>query len=91
MSAVEWTRLSGEQVEELVAVLLCRKFPAATLVRPSKGDGGLDVLVPLSGGGDEVYQVKKFASNLSAAQKTQIEKSLGRLEEKREELQVDVR
>lgn len=76
---VEWTRLSGETIEELVAVLLCREFPNAILVRSSQGDGGIDVLVQTDGGYD-VYQVKKFASNLSAAQKGQITASLDRLE-----------
>lgn len=83
MAMVEWTRLSGDQVEELVAILLCRKRPAAVRIRPSTGDGGIDLIVPASGGGSEVYQVKKFSSNLTASQKSQIEESLRRLEQYR--------
>ena len=87
---VEWTRLSGETIEELVAVLLCREFPNAILVRSSQGDGGIDVLVPVDGRHD-VYQVKKFASNLSASQKGQITKSLNRLETTKDDNDVVVR
>lgn len=87
---VEWTRLSGDQVEELVAILLCRKHPAAVRVRPSAGDGGIDLLVPASGGGSEVYQVKKFSSNLTASQKSQIEESLRRLDQHRSEHAITV-
>lgn len=87
---VEWTRLSGETIEELVAVLLCREFPKSMLIRSSQGDGGIDVLVPTDGGHD-VFQVKKFASNLSAAQKGQIAESLNRLEQTRVDNGVAVR
>ena len=83
MAIVEWTRLSGDQVEELVAILLCRKHPAAVRVRPSAGDGGIDLLVPGPDSSAEVYQVKKFSSNLTASQKSQIEESLRRLEQHR--------
>lgn len=85
MTMVEWTRLSGDQVEGLAATLLCRKYPDALRIRPSSGDGGIDLLVPGSEGKSVIYQVKKFASNLSSSQKSQIEKSLRRLEEYRSE------
>ena len=84
MARVEWTRLSGEEVEDLVAVLLCRKSPNATRIRPSRGDGGIDLMVPIEGT-FEVYQVKKFASNLASSQKNQIKKSLDRFETYRKE------
>jgi len=90
MSPIEWTRLTGEQVEELAAVLLCRKFPAATLIRPSAGDGGLDVVIPQALSGNVVYQVKKFASNLTGQQKRQIKHSLERLEQYRAANDFDV-
>ena len=90
MAMVEWTRLGGDHVEELVAILLCRKHPAAVRVRPSAGDGGIDLLAPASGGGSEVYQVKKFSSNLTASQKSQIEESLRRLEQYRIEHAITV-
>jgi hypothetical protein len=87
---VEWTRMTGDAIEELVAVMLCRRFPAATLIRPSVGDGGIDVLVPLPAGGVEVYQVKKFSSNLTSGQKSQIAGSFDRLEKFRKETSLDV-
>jgi HJR/Mrr/RecB family endonuclease len=85
MTIVEWTRLSGDQVEELTAILLCRKYPDALRIRPSSADGGIDLLVPGSEGKSVIYQVKKFTSNISASQKSQIEESLRRFEEYRSE------
>ncbi len=60
-------------------MFLCRMNPAAFRVRPSQGDGGIDVCVPTGVNRFEVYQVKKFASNLTSSQKTQVEKSHARL------------
>ena len=90
MARVEWTRLSGEEVEELVAVLLCRENPNTTRIRPSRGDGGMDLMIPASENSFEVYQVKKFASNLAPSQKAQIEESLDRFESYRREEGLEV-
>ena len=60
-------------------MFLCRMNPAAFRVRPSQGDGGIDVCVPTGVDHFEVYQVKKFASNLMDSQKKQVEKSHARL------------
>ena len=87
---VEWTRLPGETVEDLVAVMLCRRNPSATVIRPSVGDGGIDVFAP-SVGGMEVYQVKKFATNLTLGQKRQIEKSFARFVAHRHAKSLEVR
>ena len=87
---VEWTRLPGETVEDLVAVMLCRRNPSATVIRPSVGDGGIDVIAP-SGGDVEVYQVKKFATNLTSSQKRQIEKSFARFVAHRHAKSLEVR
>lgn len=84
MARVEWSRMSGDEVEELVAMLLCRRYPRAGVVRASVGDGGIDVIVPSGPGPDapvEVYQVKKFTSNLTPANKRQIKKSITRFDE----------
>lgn len=83
--------MSGEAVEELVAVLLCRRHLGATVIRPSQGDGGIDLLVPLPAGGVEIYQVKKFATNLTASQKRQISRSYNTLEAERRGQSLDVR
>lgn len=79
MSRIEWTRLSGDDVEHVVAVLLCRHNPSAVMVRPGQGDGGLDVIVPVSDDEHDVYQVKKFAENLTSSQWRQVKKSFTRL------------
>jgi hypothetical protein len=80
MARVEWTRTEPGDIEQVVSMLLCRESPSATRVRPSRGDGGIDVLAPSSeGAGVAVYQVKSFSSNLTAGQKAQIERSFRRL------------
>lgn len=66
-------------------MFLCRINPAAFRVRPSKGDGGIDVCVPKGNNHFEVYQVKKFAENLKDGHKRQIEKSHARLRDFAEE------
>jgi hypothetical protein len=61
-------------------MFLCRELPHAYRIRPSRGDGGVDVCVPVSPGHVEIYQVKKFAENLSSNQKQQIVKSHKRIQ-----------
>ncbi|WP_226366986.1 hypothetical protein [Pseudonocardia sp. ICBG162] len=85
MAPVEWSVLSGEAVETVVGFMLCRENPEAMRIKPSRGDGGIDILVPVSGhpGKVEIYQVKSFTGNghtqLSNSQKRQIRGSLERL------------
>jgi hypothetical protein len=75
---VAWGRYSGEDVEHVIAMMLCRRFQTATRIRPSTGDGGVDVLVATETG-FAVWQVKKFADNLGSSQKAQIKDSIDRL------------
>lgn len=79
MSRVPWTTYDGADVERVIAVMLCSESPSLTAVRPGRGDGGLDVIVPTGDGQHAVYQVKKFAENLTTNQKTQIEESFKRV------------
>lgn len=82
MARVEWTRQSGEAVEAVVAMLLCSLHPNAVRVRPSQGDGGIDVFIPGPAGfGVEraVYQVKKYCANLTGKQKREIIRSYRRV------------
>ena len=82
VARVEWTRQSGEDVEAVVAMLLCRRFPDAVRVRPSQGDHGIDVFIPGPGGFSTeraVYQVKKYSSNLTNSQKRKIKASYDRV------------
>jgi hypothetical protein len=77
---VEWTQIEPGDIEQVVAILLYRENPAAVRPRPSRGDGGIDILVPLDNAGTvAVYQVKSFTSNLTSGQKAQAERSFRRL------------
>ncbi|MFG3187078.1 hypothetical protein [Streptomyces nigra] len=68
---VPWTTLEPTQTENVVAVMLCREHPQAVRIRPSKGDGGIDV-VEVTEDGWVVYQIKYFPTNLTSNQKKQI-------------------
>src|SRR5882757_1433700 len=74
--------MSGEEVEAIVGMLICSQFINAVRVRPSQGDGGVDIFVPGEGGFAKsrvVYQVKKYSENLTAGQKAKITKSFQRV------------
>lgn len=74
---VPWVTIPADMIEQIVAVLLAQRDARAMRVRPSQGDGGLDVVVPANRAGYvDVYQVKSFASDLGASQKRQIKNSL---------------
>lgn len=77
MSPVPWSTLVPEQCELFVSVLILREFPEGHRRRPSSGDGGLDVIVPVDPAQSiyDVYQIKYFFSNLTSRQKKQIEES----------------
>lgn len=81
MGRVEWATLSGDEVETLLSNLLYNRYENALRIRPAQGDYGIDVVVPDPGEQRQwdVYQVKKFASNLDSNQKKQIEGSFRRV------------
>ncbi|WP_156737779.1 hypothetical protein [Mycobacterium scrofulaceum] len=81
MSRLAWTRYEGNDIEAVVSMFVCREFPDAFRIRPSRGDGGIDVCVPVSPGHVEIYQVKKFAENLDASQRGQIVESHTRIQD----------
>lgn len=75
MARVEWTRQSGDDVEAVIGMLLCSQYPNAVRVRPSQGDGGVDIFIPgPEGFGKEraVYQVKRYCENLTSSQKRKV-------------------
>jgi hypothetical protein len=76
-----WAEHDGNRIEELLGVMLCREFPHANRIRPSQGDGGIDVIVPVGDGQVDIYQVKGFTASLTASQKAQVKKSLQRIGE----------
>ncbi|MFR1207022.1 MAG: hypothetical protein ACLSD4_05600 [Bifidobacterium catenulatum] len=71
--------MSGDEIETVVAVCLCKQFPDAQRIRPSRGDGGIDVRVDNEDGTIDVYQIKKFAVNLGSSEKRQIIESWRRV------------
>lgn len=81
MTRVEWTRLEGNDVEAVVAMLINREHPRSVRITPSRGDGGVDILDRGAApeGGDIVYQVKRYTTPLTSAQKDEVESSLRRL------------
>ena len=81
MTAIAWTVVDPDTIERMIAVGLCRRYTNARRIKPSQGDGGLDVVVPVPSGSQmhvDNYQVKKFADDLNDSRKQQIKKSLTR-------------
>lgn len=65
-------------------MLLCSRSPNAVRVRPSQGDGGIDIFIPGEGGwGKEraVWQVKRYCENLTSTQMRAIKRSFSRVME----------
>lgn len=81
MSRIAWTRYEGNDVEAVVAMLINREHPNSVRITPSAGDGGVDILNrgAAPGGGDVVYQVKRYTAPLTSKQKEEVEASLDRL------------
>lgn len=79
MTIVAWATLTTGQTEQLVGVLLGRQLPNSIRLRPSQGDGGIDVLDPVADQQVDVYQIKYFATALDSSRWTQIERSLRRV------------
>lgn len=72
---IPWTRYSGEDVESVLATFISLEERNAIKIRPSRGDGGTDLIVYLDAETVDIYQIKKFAENLKNSQKAQIENS----------------
>ena len=73
---VPWGQLDGDTTEKIVATLLCLEHPNANRIRPTQGDGGVDILVPTADGAVDVYQVKAYASGIKGSRGSKIKKSL---------------
>ncbi|WP_460704972.1 hypothetical protein, partial [Luteococcus sediminum] len=59
MTRIEWSQYKSD-VEPAAAMFISSDFPSrAEYIKPSKGDGGIDILVHLDAG-YAVYQVKNF-------------------------------
>jgi hypothetical protein len=81
MARVEWSVLSGDEVETLLANLMYGSEPRAVRITPTQGDFGIDVMVPVEARSakHDIYQIKKFTGKLEPSQKHQIEKSFRRV------------
>lgn len=80
MARVEWSRLTGEDIESIYGVLLAREYPRSTRLKPSQGDGGIDILVP-GAEGYTVFQVKGYTGSISTSRKRHITNSWKRFQE----------
>ena len=87
---IPWTRYSGEDVESVLATFISLEEQDAIKIRPSRGDGGIDLIVYLDAETVDVYQIKKFAENLKSSQKAQIENSWQELSASTAELNVKI-
>lgn len=75
---VAWATLQPAETEHVVSVMLCRENPSAMRIRPSRGDGGIDVIT-VTAAGWVVDQIKYFSASLTPSQKTQVRESFERL------------
>jgi hypothetical protein len=71
VARVGWTRLSGDEVEPVIAMMLCRRFRTGVRPQPSRGDGVLtfsfqDPRVR------QIWQIKKFTENLTVNRKIKL-------------------
>lgn len=87
---IPWTRYSGEDVESVLATFISLEERNAIKIRPSRGDGGIDLIVYLDAETVDIYQIKKFAENLKNSQKAQIENSWQKLSTTIAVLQVKI-
>lgn len=89
MGRIEWSRYSGEDIEHAIAMFIASEDQYAEKISPSRGDGGIDILVRYPR--TIVYQVKGFSGPLKAGQKKQILDSMKALsaDNRWSELDVD--
>jgi hypothetical protein len=76
---VPWERYDGNEIEAVIAMMLLRQHPHGQRIRPSQGDGGIDVLIPHAPHRWEVFQVKKFTTTRNSSQERKIRESWNRL------------
>ena len=89
VARVEWSRLSGNEIEAVLGVLLCREHPTATRVKPSRGDGGIDVWVPEVETA-AVFQIKGYTGNVDSTRRRHIKDSWKTLLAYTEERSIDL-
>ena len=70
--------MSGELFEMIVGCLLGIEFGDTVRIRPSQGDGGVDILTRWPDGRIDVYQVKHFPNRIDWSK---VKRSLNRLQD----------
>lgn len=81
-ATVPWYDLDGARAEKFISVMLLREHPDGARRRPTQGDGGIDVIVPVRDNPRswDVYQIKSFSGgSLSSGQRAKIRESAQRL------------
>src|SRR4051794_7598044 len=81
MTTINWERESGDRIEEFVAAALVLRNGGGCRITPSRGDGGIDVLLPLPDHTWWVVQVKRYSGALDAKQAAAVEQSFAALQE----------
>lgn len=81
MARIEWAARSGEEVETVISNLMYNWNSRSQRIRPTQGDYGIDVLIPAGEATNswDVYQIKKYATNLDASQKDKVVGSFARM------------
>lgn len=71
---VPWHSLEPTACEKFVSIMLLRQYPDGWRRRPSRGDGGVDVIVPVDGqpGVVDIYQIKYYYQSLTASQRAKV-------------------
>lgn len=59
---ISWETLSGEDVERAIATYICLEHPSSVRVRPSGGDGGIDVINTLKNGKKACIKLRSLRS-----------------------------
>jgi hypothetical protein len=74
LGPVHWGSFPGEYLELVMAVMVAQDHPDTLRRVPARGDGGIDLMVPMDGG-YEVQQIKRFVGRIQASERRQIERS----------------
>ncbi|KAB2585195.1 hypothetical protein BS297_11535 [Rhodococcus erythropolis] len=82
---IPWSRYEGDDIEAFAALCLYRERPRAVRIRPSRGDGGIDIYVKLDDGRVDIYQVKKYSEHLTPQQLYKIKDSYEKVKSYAEE------
>jgi hypothetical protein len=92
-TAIPWRELDGSRAEKFISILLLREYPDALRDRPTRGDDGMDVIVPVSDSPRryDVYQIKSYHQRLNETQRSSIERSARRAIERARSGSINLR